>query len=53
MVPFTSPYAPFGVSNLKFKGQTIGDKPMTTEEYNAAFTKWEKDRAAALQKAGQ
>ncbi len=53
MDPFTAPYAPFGVSGLKFKYQLIKDKPMTTEEYNAGFTKWEQDRAAALKQVGQ
>ncbi len=51
--PFTSPYAPFGVSELKFKGQIVMDKPMDTGAYNTAFQKWEKDRAAALQKQGK
>jgi len=51
--PFTSPYAPFGTSNLKFKGQVLLKKPMTTEEFKAAFTTWEADRAAALKRAGQ
>jgi oligopeptide transport system substrate-binding protein len=51
--PFTSPFAPFGVSTLKFKGQVLLRKPMTTVEYNAAFAKWETERAAALRKAGQ
>ena len=49
--PFTSPYAPFGVSELKFKGQIVMDKPMDSAAYDAAFKKWEQDRAAALQKA--
>jgi len=51
--PFTSPYAPFGVSELKFKGQIVMQKPMDTGAYDAAFLKWEKDRAAALQKQGK
>jgi oligopeptide transport system substrate-binding protein len=51
--PFTPPYAPFGVSELKFKGQIVMQKPMDTDTYNAAFQKWEKDRAAALQKQGK
>jgi oligopeptide transport system substrate-binding protein len=49
--PFTSPYAPFGVSELKYKGQTVMDKAMDSAAYDAAFKKWEQDRAAALQKA--
>jgi oligopeptide transport system substrate-binding protein len=51
--PFTSPYAPFGTSNLKFKGQVLLKEPMTTAEFKAAFAKWETDRAAALKAAGQ
>ncbi|MGE5654091.1 MAG: ABC transporter substrate-binding protein, partial [Bacillota bacterium] len=51
--PFTAPYAPFGVSGLKFKYQVINEKPMTTDEYNTGFAKWEKDRADALKQAGQ
>lgn len=47
--PFTSPYAPFGVSSLKYKGQVVLDKPMSTEEYKVAYEKWLKDREAALQ----
>ena len=49
--PFTYPYAPFGMSDLKFKGQIVMEKPMGTEEYNTKFAAWEKARAAALQAA--
>ncbi len=48
--PFASPYAPFGVADLQYKGQIVMEKPMSTEEYNAAREQWEKDRAAALAK---
>lgn len=51
--PFTAPYAPFGSSTLKFKEQVLLKKPMTTDEFKAAFAQWEKDRAAALKAAGQ
>lgn len=51
--PFTSPYAPFGVSELQYKGQVVLDKPMDTEAYNAAYQKWLQDRAAALQAAAK
>ena len=47
--PFTSPYAPFGVADLKYKGQIVMEKPMSSEEYKAAYDKWIKDRAAALE----
>ncbi len=52
-VPFTAPYAPFGMSELKFKFQTIGEKAMGTEDYLKAEAKWNTDRAAALKAAGQ
>lgn len=51
--PFTSQYAPFGVSNSKFKGMVIMEKPMNTETYKKKFEQWEKDRAKALKSAGQ
>lgn len=51
MEPFTSPYAPFGVADLQYKGQIVMEKPMSTEEYKAAQAQWEKDRAAALLEA--
>lgn len=51
--PFTPPYAPFGVSELKYKNQIVMDKPMDSAAYDAAFKKWESDRAAALQSVGK
>lgn len=51
--PFTSPYSPFGVSSSRFKGQQILAKPLDTESYKAGFEQWEKERAAALKKAGK
>ena len=51
--PFTSSYAPFGVSNLKFKYQVMLDKPMNTAQYIAAQAQWQKDRTASLKKYGQ
>ncbi len=45
--PFDGQYAPFGVSTLRYKGQKILEKPMNTEEYNAALEAWEKARAEA------
>ncbi len=47
---FASPYAPFGVSVLKFKGQVVLDRPMTPEQYDGYALEWEKERAAALRK---
>jgi oligopeptide transport system substrate-binding protein len=49
--PFTYPYAPFGMSELKFKGQIVMDKPMDSAAYDVAYKKWQQDRVAALQKA--
>lgn len=51
--PFTSPYSPFGVSRSRFKGQLILAEPLNTEAYKAGFANWEKERAAALKKAGK
>ncbi len=49
--PFESQYSPFGVSSLRYKGQKIMDKPMTTEEYKEALQKWETERADALKQS--
>ncbi|MBU0928325.1 MAG: peptide ABC transporter substrate-binding protein [Spirochaetes bacterium] len=49
--PFTFPYAPFGLSNLKFKGQIVMDKSLSTEEYAKLESAWNKAREAALKKA--
>ncbi|HEY8425093.1 MAG TPA: peptide ABC transporter substrate-binding protein [Limnochordales bacterium] len=46
--PFTSPYAPFGVSELRYKGQVVMDQPMDSEAFNAAYERWLEERAAAL-----
>jgi len=47
--PFTYPYAPFGMSDLKFKGQIVMEKPMGTEEYMQKKAEWEAARQAALE----
>ncbi len=44
--PFESQFAPFGISNERYKGQTLLDAPMSTDEYFEAFDKWEEERAA-------
>lgn len=49
--PFESPYSPFGVSSERFKGQTVLDKPMNSEEFSAGLEKWEAERAEALKNA--
>jgi len=51
--PFTSQYAPFGVSDSKYKGQKILDKPMNTETYNQKLEEWNKERAEALKAASK
>ncbi len=50
--PFDRPFAPFGVSTLKFKGAKLLEKPMSLEEYQAAEAQWEQEREAAMAKAG-
>ncbi len=49
--PFTYPFAPFGMSDLKFKGQIVMEKPMGTEEYLQKKAAWETARKAALEAA--
>jgi oligopeptide transport system substrate-binding protein len=49
--PFTCPYAPFGLSDLKFKGQIVLPKAVSTSEYQALEAKWNKARLEALAKA--
>ncbi|MGE5578562.1 MAG: peptide ABC transporter substrate-binding protein [Bacillota bacterium] len=51
--PFTYPYAPFGMSDLKFKGQIVMEKPMGTEEYMQKKAEWEAARKAALEAAAK
>lgn len=49
--PFTYPYAPFGLSTLKYKGQIVMKKPLDTAAYEKLEREWEKAREAALKKA--
>lgn len=51
--PFTVQYSPFGVSNRRFKGVKILDKPMNTDEYKKSFANWQKERADALKAASK
>jgi len=51
--PFESPFSPFGVAGLRWKGQKITDEPMSTETYYTLRTQWELERAEALEKANQ
>jgi oligopeptide transport system substrate-binding protein len=49
--PFTCPFAQFGMSNLKFKGQIVRDKAYSGAEYAQLEASWQKEREAALAKA--
>jgi oligopeptide transport system substrate-binding protein len=51
--PFTAQYSPFGVSYMRFKGQRVLSRAMTTEEYTKAFDQWQKERADALKAASK
>lgn len=44
--PFDSQFAPFGISNERYKGQTLLDAPMSTDQYFDALDAWEEARAA-------
>lgn len=49
--PFTSAYAPFGLSESRFKGMKIMEEPMDTETYKTNYEEWEKEREEALKKS--
>ncbi|HCO48354.1 MAG TPA: peptide ABC transporter substrate-binding protein [Spirochaetaceae bacterium] len=49
--PFSYPFAPFGMSYLKFKGQTVMQKPLSTEAYNRMKAAWDAEREEALKKS--
>jgi len=44
--PFESQFAPFGISNDRYKGQTLLDAPMSTDQYFDAYDLWLEERAA-------
>ena len=44
--PFESQFAPFGISNERYKGQTLLDAPMSTDQYFEAYDLWLEERAA-------
>lgn len=46
--PFESPYAPFGIASLRWKGQKLLSKPMSTEEFNVGYEAWKAEREEAL-----
>lgn len=49
--PFASPFAPFGVSNLKFKGQVVFDKAVSPSQFAALAAAWEQARGKALRQS--
>ncbi|MDO4800466.1 MAG: peptide ABC transporter substrate-binding protein, partial [Bacillota bacterium] len=51
--PFDSPYSPFGVAGLRYKGQKMMDKPMDTETFLRLQEEWEKERTEALKNANK
>jgi len=51
MNPFESQYAPFGVSDSRYKYQYVMDKPMNTEEYLKQLPIWEQERAKRISDA--
>jgi oligopeptide transport system substrate-binding protein len=44
--PFEGQYAPFGISNERYKGQRVLDEPMSTDQYFDAYDAWLDARAA-------
>jgi len=49
--PFTYPYAPFGLSTLKYKGQIVMPAALDTDAYTKLENTWKKAREEALKKA--
>ena len=43
--PFTTQYAPFGISNYRYKGTMLVDEPMDTDAYFDAYDLWLEERA--------
>lgn len=46
--PFDAPFAPFGISSERWKGQRLLEKPMNTEEFNESYEIWKAEREEAL-----
>ena len=44
--PFSQQYAPFGISNERYKGSVLLDAPMSTDMYYDAYDQWLEDREA-------
>ena len=49
--PFESQFAPFGISNERYKGQKLLDAPMSTDQYWDAYDQWQADRAKIAEAA--
>lgn len=49
--PFESQFAPFGISNERYKGQTLLDAPMSTDQYWDAYELWLEERAKIAEAA--
>jgi len=49
--PFDSQFAPFGISNERYKGQTLLDAPMSTDQYFDAYDQWQEARAKLAEAA--
>ena len=46
--PFSTQYAPFGISNERFKGAKLLESPMDTDAYFDAYDAWTEERAAIV-----
>ena len=44
--PFTTQYAPFGISNYRYKGTQLVSEPMDTDAYFDAYDLWLEEREA-------
>ena len=49
--PFEGQFAPFGISNERYKGQTLLDAPMSTDQYWDAYDLWLEERAKIAESA--
>jgi len=51
--PFTCAFSPFGMSNLKYKGQIVMNKALSTEQFQKLEGTWIKEREAAMKAAAK
>lgn len=49
--PFEGQYAPYGMANLRFKGQSLQETSMGMDEFNTAYETWLDECAAAQESA--